>query len=455
MKKYGTIMFFLMLASLLLSYIIPQSSIDYSRYFSISKSPKKEISATPARSQFPIYYMNIRDEGNFLQGDLDVLFINSWDEPLNDIQINLPANIIGAQNINIKSVKVNNRKVTIKQQQSHFKIPLQNTLYPGETIIISLEFETHFFKNFPRFGKYNDTYLLALWYPVIAPRKDGSWVTFPWIYYADPYYFEASIYQVNFYTEKNIISPHPYEDKGDHLSFKTMPIREFTLVLGDYEHTSMEISDGPVISYYYKQEPRPNFIENAIDILGFFNNTFGEYPYPQLIIIDVEMDYFKGMEFSGVIFFNDKESINVFTLAHEIAHQWWYGLVGNDQIKESWIDEGLANYSAYTYCISKGLPQAQIYELSFPYIQQQYRGFSIVRNANNFTSNLEYRQAVYLKGSKFWLKVEDIIGKKEVLNFLRKLQNEYKYEIVTTDMILEALSKKYNIPLEDLNTFLK
>jgi aminopeptidase N len=37
------------------------------------------------------------------------------------------------------------------------------------------------------------------------------------------------------------------------------------------------------------------------------------------------------------------------TVAHEVAHQWWYSLVGNDVQTESWLDEALASYSQIVY----------------------------------------------------------------------------------------------------------
>jgi aminopeptidase N len=36
-------------------------------------------------------------------------------------------------------------------------------------------------------------------------------------------------------------------------------------------------------------------------------------------------------------------------VAHEVAHQWWYGLVGSDPVNEPWLDEGLTNYSITFY----------------------------------------------------------------------------------------------------------
>ena len=48
-------------------------------------------------------------------------------------------------------------------------------------------------------------------------------------------------------------------------------------------------------------------------------------------LVYISLDVTDQLQYQGVI-------------VHEIAHQWWYGLVGNNQILTAWIDEGLAEY---------------------------------------------------------------------------------------------------------------
>jgi aminopeptidase N len=45
-------------------------------------------------------------------------------------------------------------------------------------------------------------------------------------------------------------------------------------------------------------------------------------------------------------------------IVHETAHQWWYSMVGNDQILEPWLDESLADYSEVVYYDEKSGPEA-------------------------------------------------------------------------------------------------
>jgi len=449
MKKLSIIIFILMILSLGFSYVIPQTHTDFSSIFSFHFNSEAEFETPPQRSSFPIYHMEIRDKDEYLAGNMDIFFINQWDEPLDNIQLNLPANMTGQNNIIVSSLKMNNKNVAFNNHADKIIILLPQTLMPGDTAIISLTFETHFKGNFTRFGKYDDTYLLTLWHPVIAPRAAGNWVSFSWVPHADPYFFEASIFHVDFYSDKYIISPHPHVQTGNHYKFETKPVRDFSLIMGNLSRTSQRVPRGPEI-IYYSREHRADLVENAVDIFSFYTKKLGPYPYPTLVLADVPMDYFKGMEFSGMIFFNDQQTIDVFTLAHELAHQWWYGLVGNDQIRESWIDEGLANYLAYKYCQAQALPVADAFRMYFSIMENNYRGFSIVRKIHDFPSDIVYRQAVYLKGANFWIRVEEIIGEKETFKFLKRIQEDYQYGIITTDIIIQALSRKYDIEASDL-----
>ncbi|KUO48781.1 MAG: hypothetical protein APF76_18025 [Desulfitibacter sp. BRH_c19] len=454
MKKLSIIILFLVILSLGFSYLIPLPQKGNDGTFSFEAISKNDMASRPTRSSFPIYYMEIEDANTHLAAELDIFFINSWGEPLDDIQINLPANMVGVNNIEVFSLKINNKSVNFKSYTDKIIIYLPHTMMPEDTVIISLSFETHFKSNFTRFGKYDEIYLLSLWYPVIAPRIKDNWVSFQWIPHADPYFFETAIFEINLYTDKDIMSPHPYTHTGNHYRFKTLPIRDFSLVMGTLAGINRKIYNGPEISYY-SRDHRIDLVTNTQDVFNFYSEKFGPYPYSSLVFVDVPMDYFKGMEFSGMIFLNEDQIIDLFTVAHEIAHQWWYSLVGNDQLNESWIDEGLANYAAYKYCQEKGLPVADIFKIYFSLAENTYRGFPIVRKLQDFPSAANYRQAVYLKGANFWIQVEEMIGEEETFNYLRKIQNQYQYEIIDTEILIQGLVEDYDLRASDLHKLLK
>jgi hypothetical protein len=86
---------------------------------------------------------------------------------------------------------------------------------------------------------------------------------------------------------------------------------------------------------------------------------FGEYPYPRLTI-GVTAGLTGGIEFPTHIFLGSGAA--TVHLVHEVAHQWFYGLAGDDQYRNPWLDEGLATYGesrvdgALAYQRSRAIP---------------------------------------------------------------------------------------------------
>jgi peptidase M1-like protein len=69
---------------------------------------------------------------------------------------------------------------------------------------------------------------------------------------------------------------------------------------------------------------------------------FGDYPYPRLTV-GVTPGLSGGIEFPTHIHLGSGAS--TIHLVHEVAHQWFYATVGNDQYRDPWLDEGLATYA--------------------------------------------------------------------------------------------------------------
>jgi len=88
---------------------------------------------------------------------------------------------------------------------------------------------------------------------------------------------------------------------------------------------------------------------------------FGAYPYPRLTI-GVTAGLTGGIEFPTHIFLGS--GVPTIHLVHEVAHQWFYGLAGDDQYRDPWLDEGLATYGesrvdgSLAYQRSRAIPAA-------------------------------------------------------------------------------------------------
>ncbi|MEP7270404.1 MAG: M1 family metallopeptidase [Acidobacteriota bacterium] len=90
----------------------------------------------------------------------------------------------------------------------------------------------------------------------------------------------------------------------------------------------------------------------AFNALKYFGLWYGTYPYKTLAIIDppYQAQGAGGMEYPTLVTTwtrwragRDQNPEEV--IIHEIAHQYWYGLVASNEFEEPWMDEGITTYS--------------------------------------------------------------------------------------------------------------
>ena len=90
----------------------------------------------------------------------------------------------------------------------------------------------------------------------------------------------------------------------------------------------------------------------AAAALKYYGEWYGAYPYPTLTIVDPAWQSESGgMEYPTIFtagtrwlsprYSNDPE----YVVLHEAGHQFWYGLVANNEVEFAWLDEGINEYS--------------------------------------------------------------------------------------------------------------
>jgi aminopeptidase N len=163
------------------------------------------------------------------------------------------------------------------------------------------------------------------------------------------------------------------------------------------------------------------------------------------------------MEFDGLIFLSHAfydyytgtpQNNLVIIAAHETAHQWWFGLVGNDQALEPWLDEALATYSEILY-----------YEQVYPVLVKWWwdnrvyfhdpQGWvdSTIYATPDF---YPYRDAIYLRGALFLNDLRQQIGDQVFMDFLHDYLARYTYRIATGDDFFAVLQEHTSSDLSGL-----
>ena len=164
------------------------------------------------------------------------------------------------------------------------------------------------------------------------------------------------------------------------------------------------------------------------------------------------------MEFDGLIFLspafynlypgNSRSNIHVYT-AHEIAHQWFFSLVGNNQALEPWLDEAFATYSERLF-----------YERYYPDdLDWHWDSYILAHNPSGeidisiyFGGTLfEYRTIVYRNGALFLHELRETIGEEAFFSFLKDYVQRHRYEIVTADDFWGTLREHTDADLTSLH----
>jgi aminopeptidase N len=157
-----------------------------------------------------------------------------------------------------------------------------------------------------------------------------------------------------------------------------------------------------------------------------------------------------GIEYPGLVVIADRlyqpsgdNGYFDFVVAHEVAHQWWYSLVGDDQVNHPWLDEALAEYAAILYfedTVNKTLADQLVKQvLEEPYQQLvQARHDQKVDQAVAAFAEQDYGIVVYRKGALFFKALRDAIGDVKFNAFLKTYFSQNRYGIATPQRLLAA-----------------
>jgi aminopeptidase N len=162
------------------------------------------------------------------------------------------------------------------------------------------------------------------------------------------------------------------------------------------------------------------------------SDMIGPYPYPELDIVDAP-GAFGGIEYPGLVYIGTVGSPWVIEpTVHEVAHQWFYGLVGDDQVDEPWLDEGAATFAtALYYENSNGSGRGAGYLSSLRAAVRDDPGseLPIGLPVGAYGSVNEYAVIVYFKGALFFDALRQHLGERGFEAFLKAYYDEYRFKI--------------------------
>lgn len=130
-------------------------------------------------------------------------------------------------------------------------------------------------------------------------------------------------------------------DAGRELGFAASP--RFLVATSTTTHLSSLGHPVAVLTFYLSGEPGPTTAAIARATLDKLTASYGPYPYDRFVVARSSRSV-SGNEYSGIVFLGHSRLGSTYSISHEVSHQWFYALVGNDQLQAPWLDEGFAEY---------------------------------------------------------------------------------------------------------------
>lgn len=362
------------------------------------------------------------------------------------------------------SLKGKGLKYTIEgEDETLLNIKLEKPLMEGSEIEIEMEYFVKLPTSQDRFGYGENTMNFGNWYPVLSVYDEYGWSKDPYYSVGDPFYTDISNYDINIRVDKDLvvassgnILEEEIVDKEKIYKIEGRFIRDFAFAASRDFKIREQMVDGTLVKLYYLDNNKTMIeksLKYSVDSIKTFNKCFGKYPYGTYSVVLTEFP--SGMEYPGLVFINEKyldkraKTILEQTIVHETAHQWWYGLVGNDEVKEAWLDEGLTSYSEVIYMDKiYGEEEGDSYfedgfEINYDMIEEYLRGEDgqVNKSLEEFEGWDDYGILVYTKAAVFLRDIEDRYGKDTLLKILSTHFKEYKYKNATTEDFLEICEK--------------
>ncbi|WP_034260063.1 M1 family metallopeptidase [Altibacter lentus] len=234
-------------------------------------------------------------------------------------------------------------------------------------------------------------------------------------------------------------------------------VHDFTWAADDeYIHDVYKGPNGVDLHFFYKNNPEikenwKNLQPKTAELLAFFNEHIGPYPYKQYSVIqggDGGMEYAMCTLITGERKFESLVGVT----AHELAHSWFQFLLATNEAKHEWMDEGFTSYisdEAMNVVMDQKNPNPQA---------GSYRGYGFLAtsgkeqpqstHADRYHSNRAYGISAYSKGAVFLAQLGYVIGEAHLKETLKRYYSEWKFKHPTPNDFIRVAEKVSGFELD-------
>jgi hypothetical protein len=315
-------------------------------------------------------YFNAFQPGSMM--DVRSRTISDPDRRVKDRISKLSADEVGYQKI--LSLKQNGKEVKYSIEGTVLLAILRDPIVPGGSAIFDMQFHAQVPVQIRRSGRNNMEgieYTMTQWYPKMAEYDQDGWHANEYV--GREFYGVWGSFDVTITIDSNYViggtgaiqNPdevgHGYSLKKSDTPklkwhFKAENVHDFGWAADpDYQHDIIKVDDQLQLHFFYQTDTLTqqwkDIQSDVVEMFKITNETFGRYPYSDFSVIqggDGGMEYPMCTMVRG---HGDRDGM-IGLITHESIHNWYYGVLGTNEYKYPWMDEGMTTY-AEEYALDK------------------------------------------------------------------------------------------------------
>ncbi|WP_371483225.1 M1 family aminopeptidase [Kitasatospora sp. NBC_00315] len=315
--------------------------------------PPPDATRTPAA---PRYTVNLTADssGGVWSGHESVSFTNASATPLGEVYLRLWDNYHGS--CPTTPITVTNltggTAGALSVNCTALKVTLPAALGTGQSGTIGFDLGISVPSGADRFGRDGAFSFIGNALPVLAVRDAAGWHLDPYTNNGESFYSLAADFDVTLDHPTSLLVPATGTSvdtpgaAGRTVTRATASkVRDFAWGAGPFTRISGTSPAGVKVNVYavsgIGSADSQSMLSTSLSAVDAHAQRFGAYPYTELDAVLDNNFWFGGMEYPGFVL----DLVSTTALTHEIGHQWFYGIVGDDEYNSPWLDEAFTDYA--------------------------------------------------------------------------------------------------------------
>jgi len=379
----------------------------------------------------------------------------------------------------IFSVQQNGGAATFKVNGTILEVEMNRPLFANDYATFDIAWQGQVPVLLDRAGRESSSgvaFSFGQWYPKICVYDRSGWHATPFV--GKEFYGNFGSYKVNITLPKkysvaatgtlknaNTIG-FGYEDAGvtpppnyglvNVWKFEADNVHDFAWVADpEFVHDKIAVRDGLALHFFYQPSPETTAAFKAIeqfaaDNFAYAESHFGKYLYPQFTFAQGGS---RGMEYPMLTLLDIQKNDNwvVPVAAHEWLHNWFYGMIGNNENDDYWLDEGLTSYaSSVVQDHANPQPASPITRTALKrVVENAAQGLEPVSTpANMIATDNAYRYNAYVKGESFFWQLRYIVGDAAFQKGMLRYYTDWHFKHPVGDDFIRAIERASGMELD-------